>query len=488
MKSSGVFKAIIIVLILLLAGVLAGGGYYLKKQSERPDYFANTTVNGYDVSGKTPEQALSLLAGDYGNVNVTLTEGGQDAVSGMLADFGYIVDQDKLSSNLKEVFTRQRNGFSALIRSLSGGNTFTVTIPFKFYDEKLNELVNAGHLPSERVVSVDAKMQYNEKENYYYIEPEVNGTEFDDSSLQTYVRDQIADCVSGNHPGEDLTISFPEDIYIKPVVTEGDVALNTTVNVYNQFCKAKITYVFGSQKEMIDWNTIQGWLSIQDGQGVLDDTKVSEYVISIAAKYNTRHYDRTFHTSYGTDIVIPSSENDYGYTVNEEEECRQLVADIRSNTEVEREPVYYATNRDYGNPLYYKREGRDDLAGTYVEVNLTTQHLWFYKDYAVIMDTDIVSGCVAKKAETKTGTFALAYKESPSVLVGTNAEDGYETEVKYWMPFYEGQGLHDADWRTSFGGNIYLTNGSHGCVNLPPYAAEAIYNNIDAGVAIIIYK
>ena len=71
---------------------------------------------------------------------------------------------------------------------------------------------------------------------------------------------------------------------------------------------------------------------------------------------------------------------------------------------------------------------------------------------------------------------------------GADAADGYRTEVTYWMPFYEGQGLHDASWRSAFGGNIYLTNGSHGCVNMPPYAAEAVYNNIEAGVAIIIYQ
>jgi lipoprotein-anchoring transpeptidase ErfK/SrfK len=55
------------------------------------------------------------------------------------------------------------------------------------------------------------------------------------------------------------------------------------------------------------------------------------------------------------------------------------------------------------------------------------------------------------------------------------------------MPFYEGQGLHDADWRGSFGGSIYRSNGSHGCVNLPPWAAAEIYNNISAGTAILIY-
>ena len=166
----------------------------------------------------------------------------------------------------------------------------------------------------------------------------------------------------------------------------------------------------------------------------------------------------------------------------------QLMPETRSSSEAEREPVYYETKSDYGNPLYYRRDGVDDLAGTYVEVNLTTQHLWYYKDYNLIVDTDIVSGSVAKKAETKTGTFPVAYKESPSVLVGSNAADGYRTEVQYWMPFYEGQGLHDASWRSSFGGAIYMTNGSHGCINMPPYAAEMLYNNIEAGVCIVIYK
>ena len=130
----------------------------------------------------------------------------------------------------------------------------------------------------------------------------------------------------------------------------------------------------------------------------------------------------------------------------------------------------------------------DDLAGTYVEVNLTTQHIWFYKDGELIVESDIVSGDVSDKAETQTGVFPLAYKESPSVLTGGNAEDGWETDVTYWMPFFDGQGLHDATWRSSFGGSIYQNNGSHGCVNLPFDTAKKIYENIDAGVAIILYK
>ncbi len=488
MKTAKVLKTIIIILILLLAGALAGGVYYLKTQSERNTYFARTTVNGIDMSDKTPQEALTMLSSDYGNVTVTLKETDDSAISGQLADFGYVVDQEKLLLNLERSLEEQRDGVMALISGLARGNAFRVTIPFTFYEEKFLDKVNAGQLQAERIQSVNAKVKFNKKEQSYYIRPEVYGTEFSDADLQSYVKDKLDTFVSENHPNDSIQIDFPTEIYYLPEKTTQDIALNTKVNVYNQFCKAKVTYVFGSVKETIDWSTIKKWLSIQDGEGVLDDTMVSEYINNMAARYNTRHYDRTFHTSLGTDILIPSSENDYGYGVNEQAEFQQLIKDIRSNTTVEREPVYYSTSTDYENPLYYKRDGRDDLAGNYVEVNLTTQHLWYYKDGALIVDTDIVSGCVAKEAETKTGTFPLAYKESPSTLRGEDAEDGYETEVKYWMPFYEGQGLHDADWRKNFGGNIYLTNGSHGCVNMPPYAAQIIYENIEPGVAIIIYK
>ena len=55
------------------------------------------------------------------------------------------------------------------------------------------------------------------------------------------------------------------------------------------------------------------------------------------------------------------------------------------------------------------------------------------------------------------------------------------------MPFVCGQGLHDADWQTEFGGDVYKTKGSHGCINLPPAQAEVIYHTVEAGYPVIIY-
>ena len=147
--------------------------------------------------------------------------------------------------------------------------------------------------------------------------------------------------------------------------------------------------------------------------------------------------------------------------------------------------AYYAT-------LYTHSMTGDDIGNTYVEVDLGNQHLWYYKEGTLIMDTDFVSGTyTVSDRRTPSGTYSLMYKQKDQVLRGTRRADGtyeYESPVKYWMPFVYGQGLHDASWQSAFGGNRYKTgHGSHGCINLPEDQAALIYNTIDGGYPIIIY-
>ena len=65
--------------------------------------------------------------------------------------------------------------------------------------------------------------------------------------------------------------------------------------------------------------------------------------------------------------------------------------------------------------------------------------------------------------------------------------DNYESHVKFWMPFNMGEGLHDATWRAKFGGTIYKTSGSHGCVNLPLKKAEEIFGIVEAGWPVFVF-
>lgn len=480
MKKAKVLKIIIIVCLVLLAGMGIAAGVYLKQQWDRTTYFENTTINGFDASEKTPGEIAEELAAVYRKPVIHIRENGEEAMAASLEELGYTVDEAALLKGLENALSQQKSSIPVLIASLMDGNHFQVTVSFAYEEEAFRAAVGSSALKEPRVSSVDAKMIFDEETKTYYIEPEINGTELKDSDLQELVKEQVDALVANQTPQEDLTIDIPDSIYIKPQITQDDVEMNNLCNIYNQYDKAEITYVFGEEKEVLDWNTIQNWLSIVNGSAAFDETAIRAYVTEMAAKYNSIYYERKFETSLGTTVTIPGTENEYGYLLDEDGEYTQLMADIQANTAVEREPVYAYSG--------YKRNGVDDLAGTYVEVNLTTQHIWFYVDGELIVESDMVSGCVSKKTETQTGAFPLAYKESPSVLEGSNAENGWRTDVTYWMPFFDGQGLHDATWRSSFGGSIYQNNGSHGCVNLPYSTAQKIYENIDAGVAIILYK
>lgn len=470
----------IIICLILLAAAGIVSGIYLKQQWDRTTYFENTVINGFNASEKTPKEMLTLLTKEYSAPKVQIMEKEEEAMSSSLQELGYELDGMALLRELESSLQQQKSSIPTLIDSLMNGNSFRVTVSFTYNEATFMEKVKSANLKAARVSSADAQMLYDEAAKNYYIQPEVNGNEMEDSDLQSLVREQVDTLVSARDPQQDLAVEIPESIYLAPAVTQDDVELNNLCNIYNQYDKAQITYDFGEQKEVLDWSTIQNWLSIEDGNATLNEQAIYEYVEQIAAKYNTIYYERTFKTSLDTTVTIPGKLNEYGYLVDQDGEFSQLLSDIKGNTEVEREPVYSYSG--------YKRNGTDDLAGTYVEVNLTTQHLWFYINGMLIVESDLVSGNVAKNTQTQTGVFPLAYKESPAVLTGNNAENGWSTDVTYWMPFFDGQGLHDATWRQSFGGNIYQTGGSHGCVNLPFDTAKKIYDNIDSGVAIILYQ
>ena len=460
----------LIAALLLIAFVLMG------REWNKTTFFDNTTINGYDVSGKTPEEVLPILTSEYTKAQVHLTEGGKDEAVWSLADVGYTIDETALQAGLDDAHEKQKSSIPVLLDSLMNGNAFELDVPFRYDAQKLAQTVTVSAMADERVQNVDAEMTYDQETKTYAIKPEVQGTLLNDSDIQQLVQQAVDSVIGGSKPLEKVEAAVPASLYIVPSILSTDPTMNLKVNTYNAYDKAVITYVFGDEKEVLDWNTICDWVMFSDSEGYLSEEKIREYVMTLGQKYNTIYYERSFHTTGGNDITFSENDNNYGYLVDEEGEYAQLLADIQSNAQTEREPVYSYAG--------VGRHGRDDMA-SYVEVSIGAQHLWFYKDYQMLYETDVVTGCIAKNTPTQTGIFTIAYKESPATLIPSNETNG--TKVQYWMPFYDGQGLHDATWRSAFGGNIYQTSGSHGCVNMPYPAAEFIFNNADTGTPVVLY-
>ena len=242
-----------------------------------------------------------------------------------------------------------------------------------------------------------------------------------------------------------------------------------------------ITYQMpNNQTEVLDGLTIASWVNGSKGLTVsVDAAKVADYVQGLRNKYDTPTGTQTWQSADGTTKSIKTN---YGWHIDQTKETEALIANIQSLQSVTREPVYASRAAQTAMPQWGK---------TFVEIDISSQHVYFYQDGNCVWDSKCVTGTATDPDRaTPTGVFALKYKQRDRVLRGRiNPQTGkpsYESPVAYWMPFNGNIGLHDANWRSSFGGNIYLKSGSHGCINLPPKNAKTLYELITPGTVVVV--
>lgn len=330
--------------------------------------------------------------------------------------------------------------------------------------QKVNELeiMDAAKMRKPQ----NARVSDYSGEEMYTIIPEEEGTNIRKKKFLKSLHHAIIN-LQGSISVED------EDCYTKPKITAESKELKELVAAMNHYVQTKITYQFGEDEEVLDGEEISQWISVNDKREVeVSQEQIAAYVERLADDHDTLGKTKKFKTSYGKKVKIKGG--DYGWKIDREKETEVLSKLIQEGQVVTREPEY---ERTANNP------GRKDYGNTYVEVNLTAQHLIYYKNGKVVLESDFVSGDEAKGWSTPTGVFGLYYKERNRTLRG----EGYATPVSFWMPFNGGVGFHDARWRGSFGGDYYKWRGSHGCINLPYSAAKTLYENIEEGCAVLVY-
>ena len=466
----------IILGICIAAAILAVAGLFgYTYMADHNTLGRKISVWGVEVSRLDAKQAEEKIAAEFENRPVSFQENDKEVYSMTLKDLGYSLNEEDLLNKLTDL-QKQREENRKIFPKEENVNLECQIEEDEEQEKQALDLSNFG--TEERKSSTDASIQYNEEKKEFILVKQVQGTEIDPDKLETTVDTNLNAAFDTALLGDTITIPLNKHVYISPAVTATEDMENKVTSLNSQLKKYRsttVTYTFGSETVVLDADTISSWLKAEGETLTLDEDAIKTYISDLANKYNTIYVPRTFQTSTGTDVTIEG--NEYGYRIDQDGEYAQLVEDLKSGTAVTRDPVYSKTG--------YQRNGTDDLAGSYIEVSLDAQHLWLYKDGNLVTETDIVSGKPVKGRETYRGAWPIAYKASPFNL--TSAEYGYDVKVNYWMPFVYGQGLHDASWQSSFGGNRYKTNGSHGCINLPKDQAALIYETIDAGYPIIIY-
>ncbi len=445
-----------------IALVVAGGVYVGLAQKYKTVYFPNTRINGIDASGLTPDQVKEQIEAGINQYTITIRERGDqtEQLSGPQIDLHPVYD------GTLEKLIEDQNPY-VWGKYLRTDRIFTMDTIVAFDETKMDEVFHSLSCmdPEQVTAPIDAhRSDYISGTGYQVVE-EVQGNTLDEQSALSVISEAII--------GLNDEVSLEDaDVYLKPAITSDNEDLQNKVAMWNKYVGAKITYKFGSARQTLDGDTINTWLS-DDGEGnpVLSSSKIVEYVAQMAKERNTVYQPKTLKTTTGKTVTIKGP---YGWKINQDAEASTLRGLIEAGEKQEREPQYSqkAASHD-GN----------DYGSTYVEINLTAQHLYFYKGGSLVVQSDFVSGNESKGWSTPAGAYPLTYKQRNATLKGEN----YSTPVSYWMPFNGGIGLHDAYWRSSFGGTIYKTNGSHGCINLPPAVAKTIYENISAGTAVLCY-
>lgn len=459
-----------IVVLVLLIVYLAGMLYYNDK------FLNGTMVNGSDVGGMTLQKANDQLSKKVNGQSLKLIfNDGQSEVL-QSAQLGVSYNKDNSLNQLM----KNQNKWAWFIGFFKNEKN-TLTDLIQISDENLtNGIASMEHAKEEnQIAPTDAYIQY--KDGSFSIIEETLGSKFNIEELVKNIKVALSE-------GKQQLDVTKANGYVKPQVYKDDQDLNNQLKAANEYCLSAITYTTPKGKEIaLDGSTLITGLSKQDdGSYTKDESvfkeKLTAFVKELASQYNSIGATRTFTGKDGQSHTV--SGGTYGFRVSTDSEVSALLKMINENkSENNRIP-------EHTGQLPSGENG--GLGTTYLEINITKQHLWFVKDGSVVLESDFVSGKESDPTRlTPSGTYYIYNKERNRVLRGTKQPNGkyeYESPVSYWMPFNKGIGLHDASWRSTFGRDIYINSGSHGCINLPTGFAGSLYSQIYVNLPVVVYR
>lgn len=426
-------------------------------------FYSGSQIYGIDCSKKTAVQVKEEVKEKIGEYVLTIEtrNGKQDTISASQINLQYH-DESGIEQQLK----KQHCYVWPAMMLLGKANDLVIDTTYDegSIDNVLKQL--NCFLPGNVVAPQDAHR--GDTDYGYEVVAEVMGTTLDYEKTKAVIMEAL-------DKGAVSVSLEDEGCYIDPTIYQDNEELNAEVEELNALLTAHVTYDFDDRQEVVDANVMKAWIAQdEDGKYYIDENQIWAYVEELARKYDTFGCERVFYTSIGTAVTL--SGGDYGWVINQNataEILRDAVLEGRTET---LEPVYVYTAMD-------RKE--NDIGGTYVEICLSQQRMWCYENGYLMVDTPVVTGNPNKDAATPSGSvWAIDAKMTDYVLRG----EGYEAPVDYWMPFCDDVGIHDMQNRYYFGGTIYLTNGSHGCVNTPYDAAQTIYNIVSIGTPVVVYE
>jgi len=431
----------------------------------------NTVIDGTDYSCKRisyAEKNKDLEVARY-QLEITGREGFAAVISGDDVALDYRPD-----GQLDRIAAGQ-NPFLWFLRLSPNQQPYVTTNSLNYDPELFKAAVDALQLDNPETARPPADACAVYQEHQYVVQPEDLGT----TVVAGLVDKEIGKAIMSLAPTLDLDDA---GCYLSPVVFSTDEELLSRVATYNAWLPFCITYQFGDVSEELNAGVAMDWLVFNDdGTAWLDQSALEAWVADFAPRHDTVGKPRQFVTAYGETRTIEGGY--YGWEIDQDAEIEAINNAIIGCYGETREPYYIQRAAGYGT---------NEWGDTYLEVDIANQYMYYTVAGEVVFECDVVTGAPWGGNETDQGAFEILEMLSPTVLKGqmlANGEREYESPVSYWMRItWPGIGFHDATWQPTFGGDWYLTNGSHGCINMPYDKAQELYSMVEVGLPVIVYE
>jgi hypothetical protein len=453
----------IITSVIIIALIFAAINYYQAKH-----FNANIKINGTKVGGLSAEQTLKELKTSV--LTNVIYIGQQKIIDG--TDTKMEFTESDLP-NFKKLLKDQRTFFPS-----SKGKDYSL-IPSKLDPYRSVEVKKQLE---EKLVSMNKSLtapkdaQVNLEQGKIIISKSNNGQQYDIASLLKDYKNQ----------GYTSEIHL-NPVFIQPIKEDSEIVKNEEKKLL-EILQQTVEYKVQDKVYALKGSEIIKNASVsKDLKVKIKTSDINKKLAEINSSQSTLDKNFQFKTHSGSVVAVKGQ--GYGWALDVDKETKQIKSAFEKGTQsVSASNIigHGWSNEGYG----YDTTSNNGIGDTYAEVSIAQQRIWIYKNGKLVVSSNVVTGKHSTGNDTSKGVWYILYKRTPAILTGRElgGKPSYEVEVDYWAPFTnDGQGFHDAGFRSNWSSNAYLTAGSHGCVNTPPSAMKTVYNNISTYEPVVVY-
>ncbi|MEN1966662.1 L,D-transpeptidase family protein [Lentibacillus sp. N15] len=456
------WKFIVIGIILIIALIFAGMGYY---QATR--FNSKVSINSISIGGLTTDQAINKLKTAKFKNRVYI--GDQLILDGK--DTQPVFTNQDLPE-VKKLLKKQWTFFPSLkVKNFSlmpkKDDSFRSQTMKKKIKEKLESMNKNLKKPK------DAKVTW--EKGKVVISKGKNGEQYDIAALLKDYKKQ----------------AYTSDIHLEPLFIEPDTKdspiIKENEKKLQDFMASTVDYNVQDKTYTLEASELIQAASISnDGKVSITKNNMQDKLDEINNKQSTLNKELQFKTHSGKTVTVQAQ--GYGWAIDTEKEATALKKAFEKEKKSVDASNIYGNGWDY-EPIGYETTSNNGIGDTYAEVSISEQRIWIYKKGKMKLTTRVVTGKMSTNEGTSPGIWYILFKDSPHTLKGSAVGNpNYSVDVDYWAPFTnDGQGFHDASWRTNWSDNAYQSQGSAGCVNTPPKVMKAVYDNLNTYDPVVVY-